>query len=136
MASDHGPPPLLAVKLSVGDAVSAVPGSAYNFPVVPRRKRLSRAAFPNVLTKGRRISSLHFVAAISKEANGYGVVVPKKIARLSVTRHRIKRRVFEALRTLTLPSSTAIILFPKAPVASMTFAEVFEELQALLSKIQ
>lgn len=70
----------------------------------------------------------------SKETGGYAVIVPKKVARLSVTRHRIKRRVLEALRTLSLPLPT-LILFPKPSVAHMTHREVCGELTGLFSKI-
>lgn len=112
----------------------AVLGSPSSSSVFPRRKRLSRAAFPRTLSTGRRVSSPHFVAVIPKETGGYAVIVPKKVARLSVTRHRIKRRVLEALRTLPL-LPPALILFPKPPVAHMTHKDVCMELTDLLSKI-
>jgi len=89
--------------------------------------------FPAVLKTGRRVSSTHFMAVFSEEALGYAVVVSKKVARLSVTRHRIKRQVFEALRTLPLPKS--LILFPQSTTASMTYQDVQAELIGLLSKI-
>lgn len=60
--------------------------------------------------------------------------MPKKVARLSVTRHRIKRRIVEALRTLSLPSF-AVVFFPKASVAQMTHKDVSAEIGMLLSKI-
>jgi ribonuclease P protein component len=127
------PPPQGAKSFAEDDA-SAVLASPPSFSVFPRRKRLSRAAFPSALAKGRRISSPHFVAVIPKETSGYAIIVPKKVSRLSVTRHRIKRRVLEALHTLPLPP--ALILFPKSPVAHMTHKEVVVELIGLLSKIQ
>lgn len=99
----------------------------------PRRKRLNRAAFPNVLSSGRRLSSAHFTAVIAKNSEGYAVVVSKKAARLSVTRHRIKRRALEALKPLPLPPS--LILFPKASAAELSSKEMRSELTVLLSKI-
>lgn len=113
----------------------AVLGLQSSFPVFPRKKRLPRVAFPPALRRGQRISSPNFVAILSKESSGYAVVVPKKIARLSVTRHRIKRRVLEALRTTPLPSS-ALILFPKQSVAHLTHKEAVVELTGLLSKVR
>jgi ribonuclease P protein component len=71
----------------------------------------------------------------ASEARGYAVVVSKKVAKLSVTRHKIKRRVLEAFRALP-PPSVALILFPKSAVAEMTYIEVREELATLLSKIR
>ena len=90
--------------------------------------------FPATLAAGRRLSSPHFSAAVSEETKGYAVVVPKKVARLSVTRHRIKRRTLEALRTLPLPK--ALILFPKASVLTLDFPSIRAELAELLSKIR
>lgn len=90
--------------------------------------------FAAALAGGGRLSSAHFSAILPKEASGYAVVVSKKVARLSVTRHRIKRRVLEALRFLTLPKS--IILFPKSSVQDMTYQQTKEELAELLSKIR
>jgi ribonuclease P protein component len=102
-------------------------------PVFPKKKRLPRAIFQKVLN-GRRVSSMHFSAAFSNEYDGYAVIVPKKVARLSVTRHRIKRRVLEALRKSRLPASS-LVLFPKQTVATLPYKEVEEELKSLLSKI-
>jgi len=84
---------------------------------------------------GRRLASPNFsiVFTQSSENAGYAVVVPKKVARLSVTRHRIKRRVAAALRTLEVPPS--IIIFPKVAVNTMDFQAIKTELATLLSKI-
>lgn len=102
--------------------------------VFPRQERLARAAFPTLFAGGRRFSSAHFTALASEEGKGYAVVVSKKVARLSVTRHRIKRRVLEALRAIPLPRS--LILFPKSPVNSMSSQDIQNELTGLLSKIR
>lgn len=90
--------------------------------------------FPTAIKTGRRLASPNFVAIISKEAKGYAVVIPKKVARLSVTRHRMKRHVLEALQTLSLPKS--LLLFPKSSVLSLGYRDIQTELAALLSKIK
>ncbi|MHB1770057.1 MAG: ribonuclease P protein component [Minisyncoccota bacterium] len=99
----------------------------------PHQERLARATFPSVLAHGRRFSSTHFTALASEEEKGYAVVVSKKSARLSVTRHRIKRRVLAALKTLPLP--TSLILFPKSATSTMAYEDIKKELTDLLSKI-
>jgi len=101
--------------------------------VFTRRKRLSREAFPTVLRGGRRVSSAHFTLVASREADGYAVVVSKKAARLSVTRHKLKRRALAALRTLPLPRS--LIVMPKSSAAELSYAETQEELGGLLLKL-
>ncbi len=64
---------------------------------------------------------------------GYAVVIPKKVARLSVTRHRIKRRIFNALRTIPLPP--ALIIFPRASASSVSYQDIHTEIAQLLSQI-
>ncbi len=77
--------------------------------------------------------SEHFSVVAAREFKGYAVVVPKKVARLSVTRHRIKRRVQAALRTLRLPS--ALIVFPKASASSVSYNDIKTELARILTKL-
>ncbi|MDE1919248.1 MAG: ribonuclease P protein component [Patescibacteria group bacterium] len=100
----------------------------------PRRQRLPRSAFPAALSSGQRLSSEHLSIILPKEAEGYAVIVPKKVARLSVTRHHIRRRVLAAMRGLPLPS--ALIVFPRASVALLPYEGVKKEFAALLSKIR
>lgn len=78
------------------------------------------------------MSSEHLSIVIPAEGRGYAVVVSKKVARLSVTRHRIKRRVLAALRTLELPY--ALIVFPRASASSVSYQDIQTELATLLSK--
>jgi len=100
--------------------------------VFARTKRLPRAAFPAALLKGRRVSSEHFTVVFPETVQGYAVVISKKTARLSVTRHRIKRRVYAALRTLNLPKS--LIVFPRSSADSVSFQDMKAELAELISK--
>lgn len=98
----------------------------------PRRERLPRAAFPTTLQRGRRLSSPNLSIVISQETKGYAVVVSKKVARLSVTRHRIKRRILAALQDISLP--TALIVFPRATAGSVSYQDIKKEIINLLSK--
>jgi len=79
---------------------------------------------------GRRLSSAHMSILIPKEGEGYAVVVPKKIARISAKRHQIKRRVLAALKALRLPK--ALIVFPHSSVSSVSYQDIKEELANLI----
>ena len=94
-----------------------------------RSFRLSRDAFLKAQKTGRRLSSSNF-SVIQSDVFGYAVVISKKVARLSVTRHKMKRRVLEALRTISLPAG--LIVFPRAEVANMKYDEIRSELATLL----
>lgn len=98
-----------------------------------RRERLSRAGFSDALSAGRRLSSNNFSIVIPRKSKGYAVIVSKKVARLSVTRHVIKRRVLAALRVLTIPQS--LVVYPKSSVSGMRYHDIKTELVLLLSKI-
>ena len=100
----------------------------------PRAARLKRADFPAALSRGKRVSTPHFTAIVPEKARGYAVVVSKKTARLSVTRHRVKRRVLSALRSLA-PLPGGMVIMPRPSVAMLDYRHVREELAALLSKI-
>lgn len=95
------------------------------------KKRLPRALFPSVIKTGRRFSSQNLDIILPKAGvQGYAVVVPKKIARLSVMRHKIKRRVLAALRTLNLPP--ALIIFPKSSASSVSYQDIRKELSKFI----
>lgn len=127
-------PPRAAKSCRAGAAPAERASPSRRNTVFPRRERLSRASFPTALSAGRRLSSANFTAVIPEKEKGYAVVVSKKTARLSSTRHRIKRRVLGALRTLALPK--ALILFPKSSVLPMDYQQMKTELAGLLSKIR
>ena len=70
---------------------------------------------------------------VPDDTRGYAVVVSKKIARLSVTRHRLKRRVTGTLERLPLPP--ALIVYPRAGAAALTAAELRDELGRLVAEL-
>lgn len=86
----------------------------------------------SVIKGGQRLSSEHLTIVFSQEAKGYAVVVSKKVARLSVTRHRIKRRIRAALKTMSLPP--ALVVFPKMSARSVRYQDIKAEIEKLLSK--
>jgi len=103
--------------------------------VFPRQQRLKREDFDAVLRGGRRISSSNFKVATFDTISGNAVVVSKKVARLSVTRHRIKRQVLSVLRALHSPTRS-LVVFPQSAVAQMKYQEIKTEITQLLSKIK
>lgn len=98
-----------------------------------RKNRLSRSDFGVALRTSRRLSSPFFLILHPEGLEGYAVVIPKKVIRLSSARHRLKRQVLEALRTLPLPP--ALIVFPRAAAGSVHYQDLVTELKNLISKI-
>ncbi len=62
------------------------------------------------------------------------MVVPKKLARLSVSRHRIKRQVLAALRALS-PLPPSLIIFPKSSALRLDYGHLKADLSELIHQI-
>ncbi|MFA5744655.1 MAG: ribonuclease P protein component [Candidatus Paceibacterota bacterium] len=101
----------------------------------PSKKRFPRALFPAALKTGKRFLSPHLSVIIPRDGEGYAVVVPKKVANLAVERHKIKRRIFSALRGDLVSLPPALIVFPKSSVSSVSYQDIKTEIIDLLSKI-
>ncbi len=100
-----------------------------------RRISLSRAQFTAVSNdkRARRSSSEHFSVVISSTGVGVAVVVSKKVAKTSVARHLLKRRVREATAEAHFSSAeSAVIVYARAGAAALSFAQITAELAPLL----
>jgi len=75
----------------------------------------------------------HFYLSVAHETKGYAVVVSKQVARLSVTRHRLKRQISAVMRAHKLPSG--LIVFARSGAPTLSFAQIREELEAGLKQI-
>lgn len=100
--------------------------------VFPRHARLTRHTFP----QGGRITQLsttHF-RAIIPPGRGYAIVIPKKVVRLAVDRHRLKRRIVGALPPPPpLPLPQACILYPLSGATNLSPQEMRAELETLFA---
>ena len=103
-----------------------------------RSLRLSRAGFERTRSL-RRASAPHFsvsYGSLGQDA-GLGVIVPKKVVKSAVARHRLKRRLREILRTLAatggLPS--VIIVSARTGADSLTYAHMSDELSEAFKAI-
>lgn len=101
--------------------------------MLPRARRLPRASFPLAAAGPLRAASTHLSLSASNAVAGYAVVVSKKVARRSVDRHRLKRRLFSLLRGGRLPS--ALVVYARKGAAELPFPALKEELRALLAKV-
>jgi ribonuclease P protein component len=107
--------------------------------MLPKSQRLSSGEVENVMKKGRRISSslflLSFIKDVSKTVLKCAVIIPKKVAKTSVLRHRHKRRIMSILHTLELPQGHIIISL-RADISKIIPTELKAELKNLLAKAQ
>lgn len=99
--------------------------------MIPRNMRLSRAQFASA-TQGKRAQSAHF--SVTTRRNGQGglaAVISKKVAKRSVDRHLLKRRILAVLRGWHDPE-LSVIVFARSGSTSLSFKALSEELNALL----
>lgn len=81
--------------------------------------------------------SLRYVVRSGGKPFRVAVVVGKKVHKSAVKRNRIRRRVFEAIRTSkNIPESTDLIFnIYSEQVAEMEFSVLVEQINDLLSKV-
>ncbi|MBY0110909.1 ribonuclease P protein component [Patescibacteria group bacterium] len=95
--------------------------------------RLTRRTFP---TAGARAASTHFSLTLAPAAPGHGgcaVVVPKKVARLSVSRHLLKRRILSVMKPWCSPDF-ALVVYARTGTSSLSFKDLSHELSSLLTR--
>jgi len=104
--------------------------------MLSKQLRLPRSGFQAPKTAKRLVSphiSLVFYPALPKQA-GFAVVLPKKAVAQSVDRHKTKRRLLSTMRSWKAPGM-AVIVYGRAGVAGMPFAELREELASLYARL-
>lgn len=102
--------------------------------MTPRSHRLPRAGFEQ-MTGLRRSASRHFSISYieSSPIAGLAVVVPKKVAKKSVDRHQLKRRI-KAVIGPWAAKGRVLIVFPRIGATSLPFSEIEAELTPLLQQ--
>lgn len=107
--------------------------------MIPAKRKLNKAPFKLVSTKGRGWPSNTFSAKVFFYGNDgarFAVVVPKKLERSAVRRNAIKRRFYSVLRPILdrakQGSLCAFFLKKKINAASMSSLKI--ELTAVLKK--
>ena len=100
--------------------------------MLPRNLRLTRAHFA-LHGPEKRVSSPHFSLSIrtSDGSGGCAAVIAKKVAKLSVTRHKMKRRIL-AIAGPWCSEKRALVIYARPGSALLPFAALSEELETLL----
>ena len=102
--------------------------------MLPRSLRLSRDEFPD--TRGlKRASSPHFSVSYGESSKGgVAVIISKKVARLAVSRHLLKRRVLAVLRSFA-HKNLILVVHTRPGAAAVPFPVLRDELNSLLRSI-
>ena len=101
--------------------------------MVPRHLRLSRKTFPDH-RMGIRLSSPNLTVVWGNSTNGgCAVVVSKKVARRSVDRHQVKRRIMAVLAPWCAEGHF-LVVHARAGALGLPYKNIHEELNSILMK--
>lgn len=106
--------------------------------MLPRNNRVSRKEFPVYPTRGFRVSSPLFTAAIYPREHGVGisVVVSKKTAKTAVLRNRIRRRLYATVAPFlkTFVHGSIIVFYPNINAGQVPIDILKNEVSEMLKK--
>ena len=101
-----------------------------------RRNQLAYVHRKGHSLRGDQIS-LRFLNSLDNESYRVAVVVSRKVSKKAVTRNRIRRRVYEIIRTLDPPLRNDVDLIISVfddSVAEMEHSKLSQELTALIDR--
>ncbi len=102
--------------------------------MLPRAKRLTRATF-GATAAGKRAVSAHFsVTTVQSPEGRAAAVVSKKVARRSVDRHVLKRRILAVASPFVVPGRSFVV-YTRAGSATLSYSLLKKELADLLSSL-
>lgn len=99
-------------------------------------KTLKKKDFEELYSKGHRVYSKNLTLVHAPGANlAWGLSVSKKVGN-SVVRNKLRRRIKEILRKISIKLSTGIhaAFIPKVGLSKLTFTEISDEIVNVLKK--
>lgn len=104
--------------------------------MLKRRLRLRRSTFP-AQGRGARLQSPHFsiLYGPAKVSGGCSAVVSKKVAKKSVDRHLLKRRMLDVMGAYYSPEYF-VVAYARGGSEKLKFTLLKEELSQLLMKMK
>ena len=106
--------------------------------MLPKKNRLTRKQFPLVV-RAPAYHSPYFTLRCREGAavSQFAVVVSSTVAKKATVRNRVRRRLYQSLRTLLpdLPKGLSGAIFVKKEALKLSSRELIASLHALLKKI-
>lgn len=108
--------------------------------MLSRSNRMSGRQVESVIRKGRITHSPFFIVRFILDGGDgstrLSAVVPVKVGKTSVTRHLVRRRIYEAVRPLSveISSGTHTVIMAKQPALSTKPLEMRADLRAIFVK--
>lgn len=108
--------------------------------MLPASKRLSAQEFTQLFTQPKRVDGAlcQLVYKQGMPQTKAGIAIAKKLKQNAVSRNRLRRRMYELLRTHwdTLPQGVHVVVAYKAPGVKASHRELGEEIENLIQKLK
>lgn len=110
--------------------------------MLPTKLRVKKELFPEIAKKGSFLSGenvyIRFLDRKDNKATHFSFIVPVKVDKTSVGRHRIKRKMTAAVeKSLSnLGTGLSILIYAKKDLSALPLSQIEEEILKLLSKIK
>lgn len=107
--------------------------------MLPKRNRVEKALFKDILTLGRVFNTTHLslraIKENKKQESKFSFTVSKKVAKSAVDRNRIRRRGYAALALVwaRIPDSFVGIFSAKSGIAAISFEDLSLEVKNILA---
>lgn len=97
-----------------------------------------RFVYSNGKTARARVGNLKYITNPHRKHSRVAVVVSKKVIKSAIGRNRIRRRVYEYIRTVVLPRLTRsydiVVVVSSAELATMPYPEFQKQLDQLVEQ--
>ena len=109
--------------------------------MIAKNFRLQSNKIDYLLDKGLSTNTKIFIVKYAQNKQDFPrfcVIISKKIANKATARNKLRRQIYESIRTtglLTIMSNTDIVLIPKKSITSKSFNEIKEDIKTLSLKI-
>lgn len=110
--------------------------------MIVKNFRLNRNQVNYLSRKGNPFSSRLFVGKYIENNENFSrfcVIISRKISTEAVTRNKLRRQIYESIRTSEIAESAKyhldIMIVPKKSITTKSFSEIYEEIETLPIKI-
>lgn len=104
--------------------------------MLPKKKRVTKDLFQNIIKTGRTISSpLFLFRYIPQKTPQYAFVAPKTVAKQAFLRNKLRRQGYSALRQNPKIPNVLGVFFYKKGSKEATFKTIRDDVSTVLTKI-
>lgn len=102
--------------------------------MTPKKNRVTKELFLSTMSEGKALFGSIFVFRyINQVKPQYSVVAPKSVAKLAVSRNKLRRQGYNAIRSFC-PKQGLGLFFYKKGSAKAEYADIKEDIGSLLKK--